>query len=166
MSKIERGVEGPNGMIDAFALTTPDRVYTFACANDREVRQWLDALKPYVNATGKVPEIIKEGWLVKQGGSVKVGAASPLGSTRASATLTAAMLRHRVCCFCRSRGAGGTSSSARTRCSTTTRTSRTPSRSARSTWRSATTSFACRPPRYARRRRKVTAAERGRSLTP
>lgn len=82
VSKIERGVEGPNGMIDAFALTTPDRVYTFACANDREVRQWLDALKPYVNATGKVPEVLKEGWLVKQGGSVKVDAARPLGSIR------------------------------------------------------------------------------------
>ena len=82
VSKIERGVEGPNGMIDAFALTTPDRVYTFACANDREVRQWLDALKPYVNATGKVPEVLKEGWLVKQGGSVKVDAARPIGSIR------------------------------------------------------------------------------------
>ena len=72
VSKIDRGVDGPNGTIDAFAMHTPERVYVFACANNREVGAWLDAVKPYVKLTGKVADVIKTGFLTKQGGSFKV----------------------------------------------------------------------------------------------
>jgi hypothetical protein len=71
VSKIDRGVEGPSGMIDAFSLSTPDRVYVFACQNDREVRAWIDAIKTIVKPTGKVADVIKSGVMIKQGGSVK-----------------------------------------------------------------------------------------------
>ena len=72
VSKIDRGVDGPNGTIDAFAMHTPERVYIFACQNNREVGAWLDAIKPYVKLTGKVADVIKTGFLTKQGGSFKV----------------------------------------------------------------------------------------------
>ena len=72
VSKIDRGVDGPNGMIDAFAMVTPERTYVFACQSDREVKAWLDAIKPTVKLTGKTAEVVKSGFLTKQGGSFKV----------------------------------------------------------------------------------------------
>ena len=83
VSKIDRGVEGPGGMIDAFALTTPERTFVFSCQNDREVRSWLDAVKPYIKVTNKVAEVVKNGFLTKQGGSFKVRAGAHAHRARA-----------------------------------------------------------------------------------
>ena len=80
VNKVERTDDGKSAgsaknPLEAFAVSTPERVYVICGNSEQEAVSWVDTIRAALPNNGvglQAAEVVKAGYLTKQGGSIKV----------------------------------------------------------------------------------------------